>query len=452
MKLRMKRRFLLIRLVLSFVLDYRKIERLNKRLSGEEREREVNRICRNAGIRMRNTAFRMKGIIVKVGQFLSMRQDLLPQAFIQELTDLQDALPAVSFQKIRPFIEQELKKDVFEVFLEFEEQAIAAASLAQVHKAVLPDGTKVAVKILRPRMEKLAQADLDTLGFIAKVTQRFPAIGRKMNFVQLHREFTEIIERELNGCRESEHLHRFAKMFSDNPQIVIPKVFDSYTTGRLIVMEYMEGTRVTNDKLLSKWKIDRPEMARTLLDAYAQQLLIYGFIHVDPHPGNLLILPGNRLCFLDFGMVNELTIDEVRTLRSLLQNILFQNVDGILSAFEHLGFLKQGFDYSHLKPVINHVLSQLSESDGDGQAPELSNVVSGLKSFLQDHSIQLQAKYMFLVRGTGMLITTLSLLAPRNDWMTLLFDVVPPAMAAPVQASEAVSLDAWENKQVQIIK
>jgi predicted unusual protein kinase regulating ubiquinone biosynthesis (AarF/ABC1/UbiB family) len=434
--LRVKRRIMLIRLALSFVLDYRKIERLNKRLSGVEREREVNRICAKAGRRMRSTAFQMKGIIVKVGQFLSMRRDLLPQAFIQELTDLQDALPAVSYQRIKPFIEKELKQDIEKTFKEFEPQAIAAASLAQVHRAVLNDGAHVAVKILRPRMEKLAQADLDTLGFIAKVTQRFPNLRRKMNFVLLHREFTETIHRELNGFSEVKHLKRFAEMFANNERIVIPKVFESYTTQRLIVMEYLEGARITDGKLLSEWKIDRPALAKTLLESYMKQLLVYGFIHVDPHPGNLLIMPEDRIGFLDFGMVDELTADEVKTLRSLLQNILFQNVDGILLAFERLGFLAPGQDTEHIKPIINLVLNRLSGSESDGEVPELNTVVTGLRAFLSDNTFQLQAKYMFLIRGTGILITTLATIAPKNDWMGLLFDVLPSVMETPIQASD----------------
>lgn len=440
MELRIKRRFLLIRLVLSFVLDYWKIERLKKQLSGEECEREINRVCQKAGKRMRYTAFQMKGIIVKAGQFLSMRQDLLPQAFIQELTDLQDSLPAEPFHKIQPYLEQELKTDIFKTFREFEKEAIAAASLAQVHRAVLPDGTNVAVKILRPHMEELAQADLDTLGLIAKVTQRFPTLSSKMNFVLLHREFTETIQRELNGFSESEHLQRFASMFANDKRIVIPKIYDSYTTQRLLVMEYMEGARVTNHKLLFEWKIDGRAIAETLLDAYMQQLLVHGFVHVDPHPGNLLILPGNRLCFLDFGMVNQLTVDEVKNLRSLLQNILFQNIDGILSNFEHLGFIRQGFDYSHLRSMIHYVIDQMNNSDRNGEVPELSTVVSGMKSFLHDHSIQLQAKYMLLIRGTGILITTLSILAPRNNWMELLFNIVPPLITTPIQGSETINI------------
>jgi predicted unusual protein kinase regulating ubiquinone biosynthesis (AarF/ABC1/UbiB family) len=434
MILRIKRRILLIRLALSFVLDYRKIQRLNKRLSGGELEREVNRICAKAGRRMRNTAFQMKGIIVKVGQFLSMRKDVLPKAFIQELADLQDALPAEPFQNIKPFIEKELKKGIDEVFQEFDEIAVAAASLAQVHRAVLKDGTEVAVKILRPRIEELAQADLDTLGLIAKVTQRFPSLGRKMNFVLLHKEFTETIQRELNGISESEHMQRFAGMFSDNPQIVIPKVFDRYTSRRMLVMEYINGARITDRELLLKWGIDGQTVARALLDAYLKQLLIYGFIHVDPHPGNLLILPGNRICFLDFGMVDELTMEEVHTLRSLLKNILFQNIEGILSAFERLGFLAPGADVSHLEPIIHHVLDRLAGKVEAGEVPELSNVVGGLQSFLHDQSIQLQAKYMFLIRGTGILITTLAICAPHTDWMGLLFDVMPSVMSEPVQA------------------
>ena len=203
-------------------------------------------------------------------------------------------------------------------------------------------------------------------------------------------------------------------------------------------MEFIEGARITNHKLLSEWDIDGSTVARALLEAYMQQLLVYGFIHVDPHPGNLLILPENRIGLLDFGMVDELTAEEVSTLRSLLQNILFQNLGGILSAFERLGFLIPGSDYSHLKPVINQVLNRLKGNNGSEEVPELKTVVSGLKSFLQDHSFQLQAKYMFLVRGTGILITTLALLAPRNDWMGLLFDIVPDVMMEPIKASENI--------------
>ncbi|HET7657154.1 MAG TPA: AarF/UbiB family protein [Bacillales bacterium] len=439
MRLRVLRRFMLIRLAISFVFDYWKINRLNRRLSGEEREKAVNRVCEKAGKRMRETAFRLKGIIVKVGQFLSMRQDVLPGAFIKELSDLQDALPAEDFQTIRPYIEKELTQTIDEVFQSFEGHAVAAASLAQVHRAVLRDGTKVAVKILRPKMEELAQADLDTLGLIAKVTQRFPRLGRKMNFVLLHREFTETIQLELNGFSESKHLQRFAGMFINDDSIVIPKVVDRLTTRRLIVMEYMEGAKVTDDRQLSEWKIDRKEAARTVLEAYLQQFLIHGFIHVDPHPGNLLILPGNRIGFLDFGMVDVLTEEEVSILRNLLQNIVFQNPDGILAAFERLGFLVQDSDYGQLKPVINHMLERLNGTPENQETPELDTVVAGLKSFLHNQSFQLQAKYMFLIRAIGILVSTLALIAPRNDWMAMLYDVVPSVMSSSHKERRSVN-------------
>lgn len=136
----------------------------NKKLQGEQLEAELDRIYARAGRRLRIAAFRLKGIIVKIGQFLSMREDLLPLAFTGQLTELQDAMPAASFGSVLPAIEHELKQNIQAVFKSFDEKALAAASLAQVHRAVLLDGTVVAVKVLRPGMEKLAQADLDSLG------------------------------------------------------------------------------------------------------------------------------------------------------------------------------------------------------------------------------------------------------------------------------------------------
>jgi predicted unusual protein kinase regulating ubiquinone biosynthesis (AarF/ABC1/UbiB family) len=433
MRLKIFRRFLLIRLALSFVVDYWRIRRLNKKWQGEQLKEAVDQVYANAGRRMRLTAFRLKGVIVKAGQFLSMRQDILPQSFIKELADLQDSLPAAPFAAVGPSIEHELRSKLNRVFASFEEDAIAAASLAQVHKAVLLDGTKVAVKIFRPRMEKLIQVDLSTLRLIAKVTQRFPSLTRKMNFVELHRQFKETIERELDCRQELIHLQRFAEIFSDDERIAVPRAYEEYTTQRLLVMEYIDGARITDRKRWMEWGVNGLSIAETLLEAYFRQFLVYGFIHVDPHPGNLLILPDKRLCFLDFGMINELKNNEIHSIRGLMQSILMRDTDGILTAFEQLGFLPLNADRNYFKPIIHQLLERLN-GNSSHQTPEMGSVAAGFRSFLHDSPIQLQAKYMLLIRGTGILITTLALLAPQHNWFESLMKVGPSVFMAPVEA------------------
>jgi predicted unusual protein kinase regulating ubiquinone biosynthesis (AarF/ABC1/UbiB family) len=432
MRSKIFRRFLLIRLALSFVVDYWRIRRLNKKWQGEQLKAAVDQVYANAGKRMCLTAFRLKGVIVKAGQFLSMRQDILPQAFTSQLEDLQDSIPAAPFTAVRPLIEQELKRKLHRVFKTFDEEAIAAASLAQVHKAVLLDGAEVAVKIFRPRMEKLIQVDLGTLGIIAKVTQRFPSFTHKMNFVELHRQFKETIERELDCRQELIHLQRFEEIFSNDKRIAVPKAYEEYTTQRLLVMEYVEGVRITDRKHLAEWGVNGLSIAETLLEAYFRQFLVYGFIHVDPHPGNLLVLPDQRLCFLDFGMINELTTDEVHTLRKLMQSILMRDLEGILIAFVQLGFLPSNVDRDQFKPMISQLLNRLN-GDGNHQTPALGAVAAGMRSFLHESPIQLQAKYMLLIRCTGILITTLTILAPHNNWYESLMKVGPSVFMEPVE-------------------
>ncbi|HJV44848.1 MAG TPA: AarF/UbiB family protein [Bacillota bacterium] len=429
-RLKLFRRFLIIRLVLSFVLDYWKIGRLKKRLQGEQLKKAVNQVHTNAGIRMRLTAFRLKGVIVKIGQFLSMRQDLLPEAFTKELMDLVDALPAAPFSQIEVLIQKELKQKAHKLFKQFDEQAIAAASLAQVHRATLMDGSVVAVKIIRPGMERLAKADLDSLGLAAKLVRRIPSIHRRLDFVQMHREFTETIQRELDCRQELLHLQRFTEMFAHHSRIKIPKVYEPYTTRRILVMEYIEGIRITDQQKLRECGIDEVSTAKTLLESYLRQLLVSGFVHVDPHPGNLFVLLDGRLCFLDFGMMDELSTREVQTFRRLVQSILLNDPNGVLHALKQLGFLPPSYSAAELKPLLDQVVSKLFGKEHTGAE------MNSLLSIFHNSPIQLQAKYMFIMRGIGFLITTLGILAPHTNWLEWLFDMGLSMFNTSIQTNE----------------
>ncbi|MBP1931388.1 ABC1 kinase family protein [Ammoniphilus resinae] len=419
MKIKLIRRFFIIRLALSFIFDYWRIVFLKKRLEGDQLEEAVSRVSANAGKRMRNTAFRLEGIIVKVGQFLSTREDLLPKAFTEQLTDLQDTMPPVPFSKMKPYIEKQSNHRLDFIFGRFEENPVASASLAQVHKAILKDGSVVAVKVIRPNIEKIAKADLDSLGLMAKITKLFPSLRRKMNFVQLHQEFSETILRELDCRQELIHLQRFAAMFANDLRIKIPYAYVEYTTERILVMEFIEGTRVTELPKLHSLEVDATAIAKTLLEAYFLQLFVYGFIHVDPHPGNLLILSNHQICFLDFGMVDELDSEEVTLFRRLFQSILLGDLNVIMSTLKQLGFVTQQANQEAVRSVIRHMLDRFSDVDHP------SDATIGLASLLRNNDLQLQAKYMFLLRSVGFMLSTLKRLAPNIPIFELLIQVGP---------------------------
>lgn len=420
------RRILTVRLALLLVIDYWRICRVSKRFSGMEREEAINRICQKAGRRLKNTASLLKGVIVKIGQFLNTRYDLLPKAFTQELEGLQDSLPALPYQKIYPSIEKELGQRIEDVFLTFEKEAVAA-SLAQVHQAVLKDGNKVAVKILRPGIEKIVKADLSTLRLIAKVVQRIPSLRQKMDFVNLHDEFSKTILRELDGNQEMEHIKRFKQMFS---AIKAPFVYEQYTTKRLLIMEYIEGSKITNEAPFRN--MDRIKTAESILDCYLRQVLVYGFIHLDPHPGNILIKDNGEVCLIDFGMVAQLSNAEVKTFRYLLQSMMLGEVDGMVSCLDTLGYIPNENDREKVKQIIRHFLEIRYKGDNEGESPSFQRVVSSLRSFIQDSPIQLQAKYMFLIRCIGILITTINTIAPHINWMESLIKIGPSIFNTPI--------------------
>jgi predicted unusual protein kinase regulating ubiquinone biosynthesis (AarF/ABC1/UbiB family) len=434
MRLVIIRRVITVRLALLFLLDYWKIYMVSKRLHGIEREEAINRICKKSGRRMKKTAFLLKGMIVKIGQFLSMRHDIFPKAFTNELIDLQDSLPAVPFHKIYRSIEKELGQPLDEVFHTFEKDAIAAASLAQVHRAVLKDGNKVAVKIFRPKIEQIAQADMRTLRLIALVVQRIPALSKKMDFVELHREFSKTIYRELDGIQEMSHIERFKHMFGSHHSIKVPYVFEQYTSKRLLIMEFIEAINISDRTKLQENNIDSLRNAELILECYLRQILVHGFIHLDPHPGNILIKHNGDVCFLDFGMVAQLSKQEVQTFRYLIQSIMLGDVDGIVSSLDKLGYIPDQRQRDKVTLIILNVFESLNESNH--KEPSFQRVIGILRSFIKDNPIQLQAKYMFLMRCIGILMTTLTTLAPNISLMETIMKIGPEIFNTPIAVDE----------------
>jgi ubiquinone biosynthesis protein len=259
----------------------------------------------STGVRLRQTLAECGGMFVKLGQVASTRSDLLPPEITSELAKLQSDAPAAPRDDIQALIESEIGRPVDEVFASFEWEPIAAASIAQAHAATLPNGDEVVVKVQRPRIEELVELDTQVLLQLATTVQERTVYGAHYDIVGLAREFTRSLYEELDFDREARNAAVVAGNVADDPDsrdlIVIPSVYDDLTTRRLMVQQRLPGRPLGDGTVLDEFGADRHLLADRLMASFLRQMMIDGFFHADPHPGNVFVLPDGRLGLIDFG-------------------------------------------------------------------------------------------------------------------------------------------------------
>ena len=256
---------------------------------------------------------------VKLGQLLSSRADLLPAPYIQALARLQDDVAPFPYEDVERIVTEELGVRISKAFLEFEREPMAAASLGQVHRAVLRDGSLVVVKVQRPDIRKQMLEDLDALQEIAGVLDRRTKLGRHFHFTDMMEQFRKTLLSELDYRREANHLALLANNLADFERLVVPRPVPDYTAERVLTMERIEGTKISGVSPVALVELDGDELAEQLFQAYLKQIFIDGFFHADPHPGNVFITPDGRVALLDLGMTARLA---PRMQEQLLQMVL----------------------------------------------------------------------------------------------------------------------------------
>ncbi len=289
----------------------------------KKREIRIERLTKPQGLRM---AFEELGpTYIKLGQILSTRPDLIPMEFIQELSRLQDHVPAFSFDQVRKVINSEFGHSAEDVFDSLEETPLASASIGQVHRAVLKDGEAVAVKFQRPGIRKIIEVDLEIMLHLATLAERHIeelAIHRPVKIVE---EFARTLEKEIDYKTEATNMERAARHFLDDPNVYIPKVYREATTSRILTTEFIDGIKISNIEKLEEAGLDRKLITARGADLVLKQVFDHCFFHADPHPGNIFVLPENVICLLDFGMAGIVDRQTRDDFVDLVESIVNQN-------------------------------------------------------------------------------------------------------------------------------
>jgi predicted unusual protein kinase regulating ubiquinone biosynthesis (AarF/ABC1/UbiB family) len=306
--------------------------------------------------RFRSLAVNLGGVLIKVGQFLSARVDVLPAEVTQELSGLQDEVPAEKFSDIRQVVESEFSLLLEEKFANFSEQPEAAASLGQVHSARV-DGRIVVVKVQRPGIERIIATDLAALRTVANWLQRYRPISRRANLPALMEEFTRILYEEIDYLAEGQNAETFARNFADRPGVRVPQVVWTHTTKRVLTLEDVRGIKISDYPAITEAGVERPAVANRLFNTYLQQIFEDNFFHADPHPGNLFITPLDPpdsqipwlLTFVDFGMVGRVPENLRAGMRELVIALGTRDAPRLVKSFQLLGVLLPEADLALLE-------------------------------------------------------------------------------------------------------
>ena len=341
---------------------------------------------------------------VKLGQLMSTRADLFPPEYIEEFKKLQDSVPPVPFQEVKAVIERETNRPLSEIFEDFQEQSLAAASVGQVHLAKLRSGEKAAVKIIRPGIDRQIKEDLRLMYFLAEKVEKSFEMGRVVGAVNLVKEFERNITRELDMLIEAGSIDKFAKNFENVDEIYIPKVYWECTTRSVLVMEHIEGIKMDQVEEIRGHGIDPKEVAMIGLRSFSRQLMEFGFFHADPHPGNTIVMYDGRVSLVDFGITGYLDEETMRQIANLFLGYAEHDYDMVMDALMDAGLINEDMDLkgfrSDLKDMsesfFGRSLQHISVKDVYDQLMDLvlkyhirlpRNVLLLLKTFIQTEAL-----------------------------------------------------------------
>jgi ubiquinone biosynthesis protein len=356
-------------------------------------------------VRARRALEELGPTFIKLGQLLATRVDMLPPALIAELEKLQASVPAVAFDELRPQLVQALGREPEEIFGDIEHVAFAAASMAQVHRATLPDGARVVLKIRRPNIEAKIEADLRILDHLARLLESELADARRYQPTRVVAQFRRSLRNELDLAREARNIDYFARNFRDDPMVKVPRVYWEWTSAVMNVQEEVIGLHGADPERLAQAGLDPRLIASRGADVVLAMILQHGFFHADPHPGNVIFLPDNRLALIDFGMVGRLTEARRMQLVRLLAALAHKDEPGMANIL-----LDWSGDAEVDEAQFSYDLSELVYAYDDLRLKDVKfgALLSDITALMREHRLSLPAdltllfKALISLEGLGM--------------------------------------------------
>lgn len=377
-----------------------------------------NGSTKEAGYRIRCMLEELGPAFIKLGQLLSIRSDMLPDDIVKELELLQDKVPPVPVNEIKEKIHNEFGRPVEEVFEYFNEEYVAAASIGQVHEAVLPTGEAVMVKVQRPGIRQMVDTDLEILRDIARLIEQRYDWAQYYNITDMVEELSETIRRELDYSEEARNTDMVQIQFEDCQSIKVPVIFDEYSTSQVLTMEKVEGVKLNELNPAVSDKEEKRKLADLLVSAFITQILKEGFFHGDPHPGNILYNPETQqLIFLDFGQVGRLSASMRYDSSSMMMGIIQEDTHRIVKSIFRMAYVPSDIDEQHFYDQVDGIRKTVARSSKRGLS--LGLTVKELFSAANEHRIILPKEMMMMGKALITIEGIISEIDPALDMIAL---------------------------------
>ena len=353
---------------------------------------------------------------IKFGQLLSSRPDWVGEKISEELSQLHDDNPPISFEEIKVIIESELGGNIEDIFAEFSKEALATASIAQVHEAKLPTGEKVAVKVQKTNVQEIVETDLSIMRFIANESERFDTSFKHLNLPAIVHEFDRSIQKEMDFDNELMNIRHMNDNFKYNDKIIVPVTYQDYSTEKVLTMEYVEGVKLSEVIVGDDPKYNKILIADRIVRSYFQQIFVDGFFHADPHPGNIFITDDNAVCFIDFGMMGVLDEEFRQNLAELMIHFSDRNIDGLINQLIRMDILNEKTDINILKTDLNDLFAKYYGVE----LSRFNGIIEDLLFLMQKYDVKLPNEFVLMARGLSMVENLGLRLDPNIDVVSIL--------------------------------
>ncbi|KIL50147.1 hypothetical protein KP77_15220 [Jeotgalibacillus alimentarius] len=368
----------------------------------------------------KQTALKLEGLMIKVGQFLSTRADIMPRSFILELEGLTDRVPPVPWEKAKEVIESEWNTDYGSMVHKISEKPVASASIGDVYHAWLHNGDSVAIKVQRPGIDFIIRTDFKALKIVIWLAKKFTNFGKQADLDALYDEMVSVIGDELNFKKELQNGVAFGERFKDTEGVIVPRYYEEYTTRRVLVMEWIEGSKITDLSFLDKHSLNREDLAERLLLLFVDQLLNEGMFHADPHGGNILIKSDGTIVLIDFGMVGVISKNDAEAVQRAVEGVIFERYSEVVGALEDMKFLLPAADRDLLQEIVERVVAVYKSGDWqDGESLMMEKLLEDVQDIVRTQPIQLPTEFAFFGRALSTFTGVIYTIYPEADFIEM---------------------------------